>query len=221
MPRNYSIRVTKNPDGLISKATISAPSDGIKIIIQLIDEDLDINLKWNELEVVATVPAGYVRGYMLSAEGFKEVFAKPYKATYETLTILDDVLFAVREHLNKLEATEGLSNVPVKVAMSTNDEDEVSKATFTAQGYPVTIKIEREDDLAHVSFEWEDVKISVTAPYIPYFHTLFSERVITTLFTNLYETIRGVTADLASAIHDYADKAKDLAHAKEYPLGWW
>ncbi len=221
MPRNYTIRVTKNPDGYISKATISAPNDGIKLTIQVIENDVDFNLKWNEFELVAIIPADYVRAYALRADQFKDVFGKPYKATYETLNIMEDALHILLDRAKKLDVTQGLSNVPVKVTMRTNDEGEVSKAVFTSPDYPLTIKIEREDEIAHISLEWEDFKISVTAPVIPYFHTLFSERVIKEVFKNLYDTILGVVADLHHAISDYAEKAKDLAHAKEYPLGWW
>ncbi len=221
MPRNYSIKVTTNPEGYISKATISAPNYGIKIIIQLIDDMVDFNLKWNELDVVATVPVGVVRGYALRADSFKEVFGKPYKATYETLNILDDVLFILIEKARKLNETEGISNIPVKVSMRTNDEGEVEKAIISAPDYHVMIKLEKEEEIAHVSFEWEDYKISITVPYLPYLDTLFSERVIKEVFTNLYDTVLGVLADLGKVISDYRDKAKDLAHAKEYPLGWW
>jgi len=83
------------------------------------------------------------------------------------------------------------------------------------------IKLEKEEEIAHVSFEWEDYKLSVTVPYLPYLDTLFSERVIKEVFTNLYDTVLGVLADLGKVISDYKEKAKDLAHEKEYPMGWW
>ncbi len=221
MPRSYTIRVTTNPEGYVKKATINAPSDGIKIVIDVAESFVDYNLKWNKLEVVAIIPVEYVGTASLMADSFKEMFGKPYKAVFETLGDVDHALYILFERAKRLNDTEELSSTPVKVTMKANEDGEVEKATISAPGYPVTIEMRREDEEAYVSLKWEDIEVTVVAPFLPYFHDLFSERVIKEVFTNLYSAVVGVIADLGRVIREYRDKAKDLSHAKEYPKGWW
>ncbi len=221
MPKNYTIRVTTNPDGYIRKATISAPGDGIKITIDVADSFVDYNLHWNELDVVAMIPEEYVGVAGLKADSFKETFGKPYKSVFEVLGDVDHALYILFQRAKRLDETEGLSSTPVKITLKANEEGEVDKATITAKDYPITIEMQRSDDEATVWLTWEDIQISVTAPFLPYFHDLFSERVIKEVFTNVYSAVVGVIADLQRVIHEYRDKAKDLAHTKEYPKGWW
>ncbi len=221
MPRNYTIRVTTNPDGYVRKATISAPGDGIKITIDVADSFVDYNLHWNELDVVAMIPEEYVSVSGLTADSFKETFGKPYKSVFEVLGDVDHALYILFQRAKRLDETEGLSNTPAKLSVKANEEGEVEIAKITSPEHQITIEMRKDEEEATVWLTWEDIQISVTAPLLPYFYDLFSERVIKEVFTNVYSAVVGVIATLQRIIHEYRDKAKDLAHAKEYPKGWW
>jgi hypothetical protein len=218
MPKDTSIKIVTDPNGLIDKATVNAPDEGIKIKVVATEDYATYTVEWEDFSATITAPYNYISSYYLRPDAFKDFFGKPYHGVYWTIFLMEHALFLIWDKVKKLQETGECEDSEVNIKTKTNEDGYVEKAIITAPECDFSFEMTYMDDVITLKFKYGDVSVNIVTPYRPEYAYMLSEKAIRAVYTDPCNAILTALSDIQRILLDYRDEAKDLSYSREYSM---
>jgi len=100
------IKVKADEEGVIEKATVSAPEYDIKIEVMRVDDEVTVSLKWGNFSITTSLPFLPELHSFLVEENFRTFHETPYQAVKETIAMLQLIIRIYRDEAKDLKETK-------------------------------------------------------------------------------------------------------------------